>query len=350
MTSIDEDNPPSTHSIKGHSMASRLRGVIAPVLTPFDSRLEPDVHRFIAHCRWLVDNHAGLAIFGTNSEAVSLSVDERIFLTDSLLEAGIPASKLMPGTGACSFKDAVTLTRHAVRSGAAGVLMLPPFYYKGVSDDGLFGYYSEVIERVGDDRLAIYLYHIPQVTQVPITFGLIERLLKRYPKAVAGAKDSSGDWNNSKAMIDAFAPGGFDVFPASETLLSKGMASGGAGCISATVNMNPARLHALYEDWDSAQGDALQAQADVVRGIFQALPMIAAMKRVVSEFAGDPSWRAVRPPLTALDEGTAAGLLHALRAAQFDMPGYPRHCASQVDAGRQSARILSGGSSGEGPG
>ena len=129
--------------------------------------LAPDVGRFIAHCRWLVDNHAGLAIFGTNSEAVSLSVDERLALTDALLEAGIPAAKLMPGTGACSITDAVTLTRHAVQHGAAGVLMLPPFYYKGVSDDGVFAYYSEVIERVGDERLAIYLYHFPQTHAGP---------------------------------------------------------------------------------------------------------------------------------------------------------------------------------------
>ena len=305
-------------------MTPRLRGALAPVLTPFTRRLDPDVDRFIAHCRWLVDNHAGLAIFGTNSEAASLAVDERLALTDALLEAGIPASKLMPGTGACSIKDAVTLTRHAVASGAAGVLMVPPFYYKGVTDDGVFAYYSEVIEQVGDERLAIYLYHIPQVTQVPITLALIERLLKRYPKAIAGAKDSSGDWNNSKAMIDAYASGGFDVFPASEALLSKALAIGGAGCISATVNMNPAGIHAVYEQWNTAQGAELQARADALRRIFQSPIMIPAMKRVVAEFASDPDWSVVRPPLTAMGDEAAAALLEALRAVEFDMPGYPR--------------------------
>jgi len=305
-------------------MTARLRGVLAPALTPFNQDLEPDVGRFIAHCRWLVANHAGLAIFGTNSEAASLSVAERIFLTDALLEAGIPAAKLMPGTGACSISDAVALTRHAVKSGAAGVLMIPPFYYKGVSDDGVFAYYSEVIERVGDDRLAIYLYHFPLLTQVPITLSLIERLLKRYPKTIAGAKDSSGDWNNSKAMIDTHARDGFAVFPASESLLSKSLAIGGAGCISATVNMNPAAIHALYATWDSAEGPDLQTRADTVRKIFQAVPMIAAMKRVVSAFAHDLDWRVVRPPLTAMDDSAAAALLDALRDAGFDMPGYPR--------------------------
>jgi 4-hydroxy-tetrahydrodipicolinate synthase len=304
-------------------MATRIRGVLAPVLTPFNHQLEPDVNRFIAHCQWLVDNDAGLAIFGTNSEAASLSVDERIFLTDALLGAGVPASRLMPGTGACSLSDAVTLTKHAVENGAAGVLMVPPFYFKNVSDDGLFAYYSEVIERVGDERLAIYLYHIPQFTQVPITLGLIERLLKRYPKTVAGAKDSSGDWNNSKAMIDTFGKDGFDVFPASESLLSKAMPIGGAGCISATVNMNPAGIHAVYEQWNGVQAESLQAQADTIRKIFQAVPMIPAMKHVVAEFARDPEWRFVRPPLCQLTEDVASDLLHQLRAAEFNMEGYP---------------------------
>ena len=305
-------------------MTPRLRGALAPVLTPFTRRLEPDAGRFIAHCRWLVDNHAGLAIFGTNSEAASLSVDERLALTNALLEAGIPASKLMPGTGACAIKDAVMLTRHAVENGAAGVLMVPPFYYKGVSDDGVFGYYSEVIEQVGDDRLAIYLYHIPQLTFVPITLALIERLLKRYPKAIAGIKDSSGDWNNSKTMIDTYARSGFDVFPASEALLSKALAIGGVGCISATVNMNPAGIHAVCEQWRSPEGVALQARADTLRAIFQAPTMIAAMKRVISEVAGDPDWRFVRPPLTAMDDAAAAVLLESLRVVEFEMPGYPR--------------------------
>jgi len=304
-------------------MATRIRGVLAPVLTPFNHELEPDVDRFIAHCQWLIGNDAGLAIFGTNSEAASLSVDERIFLTDALLGAGVPASRLMPGTGACSLSDAVTLTRHAVKNGAAGVLMVPPFYFKNVSDDGLFAYYSEVIERVGDERLAIYLYHIPQFTQVPITLGLIERLLKRYPKTVAGAKDSSGDWNNSKAMIDTFGKDGFDVFPASESLLSKAMPIGGAGCISATVNMNPAGIHAVYEQWNGVQAESLQAQADTIRRIFQAVPMIPAMKHVVAEFARDPEWRFVRPPLCQLTEDVASDLLHQLRAAEFNMEGYP---------------------------
>jgi 4-hydroxy-tetrahydrodipicolinate synthase len=304
-------------------MSNRLRGIYAPVLTPFDSRLVPDTERFVAHCRWLIANDAGLAIFGTNSEAASLSVAERLTLTDALLEAGIPAEKLMPGTGACALTDAVTLTRHAVHSGAPGVLMLPPFFYKGVSDDGLFAYYSEVIDRVGDDRLAVYLYHIPQMSYAPITLSLIERLIKRYPNTVVGAKDSSGDWSNTLAMIEAFAKDGFAVFPGSESFLSKALSTGGVGCISATVNMNPAGIYAVYRGWNGAQAEALQAKADTIRKIFQAAPMIPAMKRVISEFSQVDDWSVVRPPLNTLPDNLTSDVLGQLRAAEFDMPGYP---------------------------
>jgi 4-hydroxy-tetrahydrodipicolinate synthase len=305
-------------------MTPRLRGAFAPVLTPFKQGLEPDVKRFIAHCRWLIDQQVGLAIFGTNSEAASLSVDERIAMTDAILAAGIPAERLMAGTGGCSITDATRLTRHAVENGASGALMLPPFYYKGVSDEGLFAYYAEVIERVGSDRLKIYLYHIPQFTQVPITLNLIEMLRKRYPDTVVGAKDSSGNWDNTKAMLENFAKDGFDVFPASESLLSKAIPLGAAGCISATVNMNPAGIHAVYEKWNSVRGPELQAKADVIRTIFQTRPMIPAMKRVVAEFAHDPQWCVVRPPLCVLDDNAATELLQALNAASFDMPAYPQ--------------------------
>ena len=304
-------------------MTPRLRGVLAPVLTPFDRALEPDVAAFVAHCRWLTEQGASLAIFGTNSEAASLSVDERLALTDAVLAAGVPASRMMPGTGACSIRDAVTLTRHAVSSGAAGVLMLPPFYYKGVSDDGLFAYYAEVIEQVADPRLAVYLYHIPQMTQVPITLALIERLLKRYPETIAGAKDSSGDWSNSKAMIDAFGHAGFDVFPASESLLSKALAIGGAGCISATVNVNPAGVRVVFDRWSTADGPELQKQADTIRAIFQALPMIPAMKRIVARSSAHATWSIVRPPLVAIDDAVARKLRDDLDSAGFAMPGYP---------------------------
>ena len=150
-------------------------------------------------------------------------------LLDALVEAGIDPSRMMPGTGCCSITDTVRLTAEAVKHGCAGVLMLPPFYYKGVSEEGLFRYFSEVVERVGDARLRIYLYHIPPVAVVGITTGLVERLLAAYPDTIAGMKDSSGDWNNTKTFLDAFAKSGFDVFVGSESFLLAGLRNGAVG-------------------------------------------------------------------------------------------------------------------------
>ena len=303
--------------------SGRIGGVLSPVLTPFKPDLEPDVPRYIAHCKWLVSNNVGLAIFGTNSEAASLSVSERLGLTDALLAAGVPAHRMMPGTGACALPDAVALTKHAVANGAAGCLMLPPFYYKGVSDEGLYAYYSEVIERVGNAKLKVYLYHIPAVSGVPITLKLIEMLRKRYPDTVVGVKDSSGVWENTRAMIDQFAKDGFDVFPGSELPLTQALAIGGVGCISATANVNPAGIHAISAARGTPEGAALQAKADVIRKIFQALVMIPAMKRMAAEFSGQADWGIVRPPLTALDDAAAHHLKSQLQAAGFAMPGFP---------------------------
>jgi 4-hydroxy-tetrahydrodipicolinate synthase len=188
----------------------------------------------------------------------------------------------------------------------------------------VFAYYAEIIERVGAGCAPIYLYHIPQFTCVPITLSLIERLRKRFPTVIAGAKDSSGDWSNTKAMIDNFAAGGFDVFPASESFLSAAMPIGAAGCISATVNMNPAGIHRVFEGWNSDEGPELQAKADAVRKVFQGGYMIPAMKHAVAKFSGDAQWRRVRPPLVELDETTGRKVEAELQAIAFDMPGYPR--------------------------
>lgn len=298
---------------------ARLRGVLAPVVTPFHRNLDVDVDAFAVHCRWLVENGAGLAIFGTNSEANSLSAGERIDATDALIAAGIPAAMMMPGTGTSSITDTVMLTRHAVQSGAAGALMLPPFFYKNLSDEGLLAYYSEVIERVGDARLQLYLYHIPALSGAPISLNLIEQLLKRYPDTLAGVKDSSGDWANTKAMIDRFATEGLDIFPASEALLSNALPIGGAGCISATVNVNPAGIVRVHERWNQPDGGALQEQATAVRKIFQSLPMIAAMKHVLADWKGSKDWRIVRPPLTPFGEQAGQKLMADLQAIGFGM-------------------------------
>ena len=190
-----------------------------------------------------------------------------------------------------------------------------------MSDEGQFRNYAEIVERVGDARLQIYLYHIPPVSQVPISLKLIERLLKAYPKNIAGTKDSSGDWNNTKATLDAFAKDGFDVFPGSETFLLAGMRNGAKGCISATANVNPAGIHKLYANWQSAEADALQAGLDKVRGIFQKYPMIPAMKHAIAHWSGHAAWATVRPPLVEVNAEQAAALVAELKQAGFSMPG-----------------------------
>ncbi len=298
----------------------RLAGVLSPVLTPFKPDLSPDPDRFVRHCRWLVAQGVGLAVFGTNSEANSLSVGEKIELLDALLEAGVPAERLMPGTGHCALTDTVTLTRHAVRAGAAGVLMLPPFYYKGVSDEGLFNAYAQVIDRVADERLRIYLYHIPPVAQVPISLKLIERLLKAFPGTIAGIKDSSGDWANTQAMLEAFQPQGFDVFAGSESFLLATLRAGGAGCITATGNVNPAAIVQLAREWQGPEADAQQAALNAVRGVFAQHPMIPAMKAAIEWQSGGSGWGTVRPPLVALDAAQRASLQAGLTAQGFRIP------------------------------
>jgi 4-hydroxy-tetrahydrodipicolinate synthase len=299
----------------------RIRGVLSPVVTPFKSDLSPDPERFVRHCRWLLAQDVGLAVFGTNSEANSLGTEEKIELMDRLVAAGVDPGRMMPGTGTCAIPESVRLTAHAMKLGCAGVLMLPPFYYKGVSDEGLFRAFAEVIERVGDRRLRVYLYHIPPVSQVPITLGLIERLLKAYPQQVAGLKDSSGDWKNTRAVLDAFARSGFDVFAGSETFLLANMRHGGAGCISATANVNPGPIARLHATWQGADADAQQARLDEIRGVFQRYVMIPALKAAIAAWSGDAGWGAVRPPLVALDAAQAADLVARLREKGFDMPG-----------------------------
>jgi 4-hydroxy-tetrahydrodipicolinate synthase len=300
----------------------RINGVLAPVVTPFRKDYSPDPDRFVRHCRWLLKSGcAGLAVFGTNSEANSMSVSEKRRLLEALIAGGVPASSLMPGTGHSALTDSIEMTRAAVEMGCAGVLMLPPFYYKGVPDEGLYRNFAEVIERVGDERLQLYLYHIPPVSQVPITLALIERLLSKYPGIVAGVKDSSGDWSNTKAMLDAFAKDGFDVFAGSEVFLLDNMRNGGKGCITATGNINPGPIDRVFRNWRSAEADKLQAGITATRKVVQKQPMIAALKAAIAHYGNDPQWKTCRPPLIELTVKQEQELISELKANGFGMPG-----------------------------
>src|SRR5687767_7037571 len=308
--------------MKPGNKVKRIEGVLSPVITPFKRDYAPDAERFVRHCKWLLESGcAGLAVFGTNSEANSMSVAEKRRLLEALVAGGVPAASLMPGTGHCALSDSIEMTRAAVELGCAGVLMLPPFYYKGVSDEGLYRNFAEVIERVGDERLSLYLYHIPPVAQVGISLGLIEKLLSKYPGIVAGVKDSSGDWNNTKAMLDNFAKGGFDVFAGSEVFLLDNMRGGGKGCITATGNINPGPISEVFKNWRSTEADKLQAGITATRKIVQKQPMIPALKSAVAHLRNDPQWRPCRPPLVELTSAQEEELIRDLKAAGFSMPG-----------------------------
>ena len=258
----------------------RFSGLLVPVATPYDERLAPDAGALVAHCNWLLAQGAdGLALFGTTSEANSLGLEERM----ALLEA-----------------------------------VLPPFYYKSVGEKGLVDYFAELIDRVADARLRLYLYHIPPVAQVGIPIGLVAALAARYPETLAGIKDSSGDWQHTVRLIDEFPQ--LAIFPGSEAFLLDGLRHGGAGCITATGNVNPAGIRAVCSHWQTDEADALQALAGAVRQAVQAHPVIPAVKAILAHRHGHAGWRRVRPPLVALDPAAETELLAAVVEAGLALP------------------------------
>ncbi len=296
----------------------KFSGVLSPVLTPFTKDLKPDPRRLVELCHWLSSQNVALVLFGTTSEANSLSLEEKISLLDDLIDAGINPSLLMPGTGCCSLTETVQLTSHAVELGCKGTLMLPPFFYKDISDDGLLRSYAETIERVGNSALKIYLYHIPPVSGVSISLDLIERLIIRYPNVIVGVKDSSGNWENTQSILERQWDD-FRVFAGSERFLLQTMRAGGAGCISATANINPNAIYNLYKEWKSDQADNLQEQLNQVRTVLESYPMIPALKSVISYYSKHPDWTIVRPPFISLEKETQKELIQKLKSLGFAM-------------------------------
>jgi len=291
-----------------------LRGVFAAALTPMGDNLSIHREAFAAHCRRLLDAGChGLGVFGTTGEATSFSADERIRALEQLVEDGIPGATLLPGAGSPALTDAVRLTRAAVAAGAAGALLLPPFYYKGVSDDGLFRFFAEVIERVGDARLRVYLYHIPPQTQIGFSLELIGRLLDAYPGVVAGVKDSSGDVARMEQIARAYP--GLAVFPGTERHLLAGLRWGGAGCISATVNVTSRLAREVFDAHEAGRDEEsaeLQERLTAMRLAIEAHPVVPALKGMMGELTGDPVWQHVRPPLPEVDPGRTRALLDEL--------------------------------------
>lgn len=292
---------------------SQPTGVFAASLTPMTADLSVDIPRAVAHNKWLLANGCdGVAPLGTTGEANSLGFDERLALLDALAEAGISGEQLIAGVGCTAIPDTVTLTKKALANGAGGVLMLPPFYYKGPSEDGLFAAYAEVIERVGDSALKIYLYNFPQQVGFELPLSLIGRLIEAYPDTVVGSKDSYGDWPRMERTLKEFP--GFRLFPGSEEFLLAGLRHGAVGCISATVNVNAPQAQAVYSNWQSDEADALQAHLTELRMGFKELPVIPVMKAYHAQEHNDPGMINVRPPFlpaAAEDLATASARLSA---------------------------------------
>jgi 4-hydroxy-tetrahydrodipicolinate synthase len=297
-------------------------GINAAALTAMKADLSPDLERFAGHCKWLLANGCnGLGILGTTGEAASFGYEERREILEGILARGVPASALMPGTGCASLGDTVALTKHARDAGCRGVLVLPPFYYKNPSDDGIFAYFSEVVDRVGGG-IAIYLYHFPQQSAVPFSLDLIGRLLKAFPGTIKGVKDSSGDYSNMKAMIDAFAKDGFEVYSGSDEFVQKILAEGGAGCITAASNVNARFGAVVYKHRTGAEADAAQAVLNATRKAATAVPLIPGLREIFARATGDAGWRNVRPPNMPLTAEQADKAWAAMSAAgALPLPG-----------------------------
>ena len=303
-------------------MKGPFSGLLVPMLTPFADDLAIDTRRCIEYCEQLFQRGAdGVVVFGTTGEANSMTIDERKALLTAMVDSGISPSRLMVGVGGCSVGETTQLMRRSAELGVGGVLLLPPFYYKTpvVTDEGLFGFVEQVIAETADAKSPIYLYHIPQVTQIGWHFDLIRQLINTFPDRIIGEKDSCGDWEHTKTLIDAFPE--LDIFPGFELTLLESLRAGGLGCITATGNINVAGIRAICKAFEQNSDDAesLQAKATAVRLAVQEFgPPITVMKSYIAHKTGIDSWANVRPPLVPLSKTQAEALDEKLTAIGYE--------------------------------
>jgi 4-hydroxy-tetrahydrodipicolinate synthase len=298
-------------------------GINAAVLTPMHADLSVDLDRMARHCRWLLANGCnGLGILGTTGEANSLGVDERVAVMEGLLERGIPAATLLPGTGTPALPDTVKLTTRAAELGCRGVLVLPPFFYKNPSEDGLFAYFDLLARRVPSE-IGLYLYHFPAQSAVPITVPLLARLRAAHPGRFRGVKDSSGDLANTLSYVRAFAHEGFEVYCADDGALHAVLQEGGAGCITAAANVGSAVSARVYVNWDRATGAEAQATLSALRKVATSFAIIPALKALMARHTGETAWLHMRPPHLPFDAATAARLFAAFDATGVTLAPVP---------------------------
>ena len=289
-----------------------LSGVIAAIATPIDESGAPDLPRVMKLARFLLDNGCdGLNVLGTTGEATSFSLTERKSVMDAYKANGLPLQRLMVGTGAAAVSDAVALTRHAAELGFGGALVLPPFYYKGVPDDGLVAYIDTLVKSTAATPIPLYLYHYPAMSGLPWHIPLIKRLLESYSSRIVGLKDSSGDMDYARAA--AALSKDFAVFPSTEACLLEARNGAFAGCVSATANLNP---DLCGRAWASGDAAALEA-AVAIRKLFEGKPLVSGVKALLAHIHGDPALARMKPPLAALpaaDRNAVTGGYDAIRA------------------------------------
>jgi 4-hydroxy-tetrahydrodipicolinate synthase len=292
--------------------ASKLQGVIAAIATAVDDKGEPDCARSTALARFLLANGCdGLNVLGTTGEATSFSLEQRKRVMSAYRDAGLPLDRLMVGTGAASVADAVALTRHAAELGFAGALLLPPFYYKGVPDDGLVAYVETIMQATAAKPIPIYLYHFPAQSGLPWHVNLVKRLLESYPGRIVGLKDSSGDMAYARSV--AAISKNLAVFPSTEAVLIEARQGAFAGCISATANLNADLCSRAWREGDMAALDAAVA----IRKLFDGKPLVSGVKALLGHIHGDPALGRVKPPLatfSAADRAAVFGGHDAVRA------------------------------------
>ncbi len=293
---------------------SSVRGLWCATLTPLGRDGSVDHARFAAHAQGLLAHGVdGIVPFGTMGEGPSFSVAERFAGLDALLAAGIAPDRIVPATGCAAFADAVALTRHALRSGCARCLILPPFFWKDLDDEAVFRYYAALIDAVGDCRLQVYLYHIPQISAVPIRPEVVARLAAAYPGVIAGVKDSGGDFAHTTELLTQLPH--LSILTGHEPHVSALMQSGGAGTICGVANLWPSLIAALLEPGAAPNDEArIRAFLDIVLPY----PFVPAFKAILAWQTGDAAWCAVRPPLLPLTEAECEMLFAALEAASFD--------------------------------
>jgi 4-hydroxy-tetrahydrodipicolinate synthase len=295
-------------------------GVNAAVLTAMNADLSVDLDRMAAHCQWLLANGCnGLGVLGTTGEANSLGLNERMEVLEGLIARGVPAARMMPGTGCANLTDTVVLTRHAEQVGCRGALLLPPFYYKNPSDDGLLAYFNEVFQRVGG-AIKFYLYNFPQQSAVPFGVEFIGRLLAANPGRLQGIKDSSGSYDNGLAYVENFVRDGFEVYAGDDTLLKPLLEKGSAGCITAASNVNCAVGAQVYANWNNASGAAAHEILAATRKAVISVPLISGLKALVARSTGIPAWRTIRPPHLKLTAAQEAALFAAFDATGIGLP------------------------------